>query len=106
MIFRDDVLQDRVIIITGGGTGIGRVMALEFAKVGAHVVVASRKQEHIDGAAEEIRALGRRSLAIQTDVRKMDQVEAMVKRTMDEFGRIDVLVNNAAGNFRSPAEAL
>lgn len=106
MIFRPDVLQDQVAIITGGGTGIGRVMALEFARVGAHVVIASRRQEHLDSVAEEIRSIGRRALAIQTDVRQPEQIDQMVQQAIDEFGRIDILVNNAAGNFRSKAEEL
>jgi len=88
-------LEGKVAIITGGGTGIGKAIALEFANAGADVVVASRRLEVLEQAAEEVRALGGRSLAIQTDVaRKMD-VENLVKKTVDEFGAIDILVNNA-----------
>jgi NAD(P)-dependent dehydrogenase (short-subunit alcohol dehydrogenase family) len=88
-------LQGKVAIITGGGTGMGRAMALEFAKAGADVVVASRTLANLDKVAEEVRALGRRSLAVRTDVSQKADVDNMVARTMDEFGKIDILVNNA-----------
>jgi len=88
-------LDQRVAIVTGGGTGIGWDIALTFAKEGADVVVCSRKIASLKEAAEEIKALGRRSLAIATDVGVKEQVQSMAKRTIDEFGRIDILVNNA-----------
>ncbi len=88
-------LQDKVAIITGGGSGIGKRIARAYAKAGAHVVVASRNQENLDGVAGEVKAFGRESLAIATDVCIPDQVNSMVKQTMDAFGRIDLLVNNA-----------
>jgi 3-oxoacyl-[acyl-carrier protein] reductase len=88
-------LPEKVAIITGGGTGIGRSIALEFAKVGADVVVASRTMPNLEKVAAEVRALGRRALAIQTDVSQKTDVDGMIARTMDAFGRIDVLVNNA-----------
>lgn len=97
-------LKDKVAIVTGGGTGIGRGIAVEFAKVGADVVVASRKLENLEKVAGEVRALGRRSLAIVTDVRKPEDVDNMVQKTMDEFGRIDILVNNAGASFNCPLE--
>lgn len=106
MIFTLDALKDRVAIITGGGTGLGRAMALEFAKVGAKLVIASRNLDHLNPTAEEIRALGRPCLVVQTDVRQPDQVNEMVRRTVEEFGRLDILVNNAAGNFGVKAEEL
>ena len=89
-------LDRRVAIVTGGGTGIGRSIALEFAKEGADVVVCSRKKANLEKVAEEIKALGRRSLAVATDVSVKKQVQNMVKQTVDEFGRVDILVNNAA----------
>ncbi len=89
-------LDQRVAIITGGGTGIGRSIALEFAKEGADVVISSRNMANLEKVAEEIKALGRRSLAIATDVSVKGQAQNMVKQTVDKFGKIDILVNNAA----------
>jgi len=88
-------LEGKVAIVTGGGTGIGRAIALEFAKAGADVVVASRRLPVLEKVAEEIRALGRRSLAVRTDVSQKADVDNMVQKAMDEFGAIDILVNNA-----------
>ena len=88
-------LPDKVAIVTGGGTGIGRSIALEFAKAGADVVVASRTIATLEKVAAEIRALGRRALAIQTDVSQKTQVDRMVAGTIEAFGRIDILANNA-----------
>jgi len=99
-------LKDKIAIVTGGGTGIGKAIAIEFARVGAHVVVASRKQENLDRAAAEIRALGRESLAIATDIRVPEQVDNMVKQTVDHFGRLDILVNNAGAGFPVKIEEL
>ena len=92
-------LKDKVAIVTGGGTGIGRSIAIEFARVGADVVVASRNLENLEKVAAEIKSLGRRALAIATDVRKPEDVDAMVKRTLEEFSRVDILVNNAGAGF-------
>jgi len=104
--FAPTALQDKVAIVTGGGTGIGRVIAREMAKVGAHIVVASRNPDHINPAAEEIQQLGRQSLAVAMDVRVPDQVETLVKATLDTFGRIDILVNNHGALFQCPVEDL
>ena len=99
-------LTDKVAIVTGGGTGIGRGIALEFAKAGADVVVGSRKQANLDSTAEDINVLGRQSLAVVTDVRMPEQVDDLIKQTVDRFGRIDILVNNAGGSFESPVEEM
>lgn len=88
-------LEQRVAIVTGGSTGIGRNIALEFAKAGADIVVASRNLANLEKVADEVRALGRRSLAVVTNVCVAEQVRNMAKRTAEEFGRIDILVNNA-----------
>ena len=89
-------LEGQVAIITGGGTGIGRSIALEFAKAGADVVVASRRLPVLEKVSEEVTALGKRSLAIQTDISRKTDVDNLVRRVMDEFGVIDILVNNTA----------
>jgi NAD(P)-dependent dehydrogenase (short-subunit alcohol dehydrogenase family) len=88
-------LPGKVAIITGGGTGIGRSIALEFAKAGADIVVASRTVAHLETVAAEVRALGRGARAIQTDVSQKSDVDRMIAGAMEAFGRIDVLVNNA-----------
>ena len=88
-------LEGQVAIVTGAGRGIGREIALLFARQGANVIVAARTGPEIRKAADEIKALGKESLAIRTDVSDELQVETMVKETMKEFDRIDVLVNNA-----------
>ena len=99
-------LTDNVAIVTGGGTGIGHGIALALALAGAHVVVASRRPEVVEKTASEIMAVGRQSLALQTDVVHADQVESMVSQTMDRFGRIDILVNNAGGSSAWPIEKM
>jgi NAD(P)-dependent dehydrogenase (short-subunit alcohol dehydrogenase family) len=96
-------LEDKVAIVTGGGRWTGRTIALEMAKAGADVVVCARTVEGIEEAAAEIRGLGRRSLAVQTDVRVKKQVDNLVKRTLAEFGRVDILVNNAGGGSMEKA---
>jgi NAD(P)-dependent dehydrogenase (short-subunit alcohol dehydrogenase family) len=85
----------KVVVVTGGSKGLGRAMALGFAEAGADVVVASRKLEPCEAVADEIRALGRRSLAVSCHVGDWDQCATLIDATVAEFGRIDVLVNNA-----------
>jgi NAD(P)-dependent dehydrogenase (short-subunit alcohol dehydrogenase family) len=85
----------KIVVITGASKGLGRAMALGFAEAGADVVVSSRKQEPCEELAEEIRDMGRKSLAVACHVGDWDQCEALVHETVAEFGRIDVLVNNA-----------
>ena len=89
------LLDGKVALITGGSSGIGKSIALTYAEAGAKVVIASRKQENLDKVAEEIRARGRESLAIATDVKIPEQVDNMVKQTVEKFGRLDIMVNNA-----------
>ena len=105
-VFRDGLLDGQVAIITGGGTGIGLGIAQLLARLGAHVVVASRKAEHVEAAAKAITDAGWSASAQTVDVREPEQIQAMVARVAAERGRIDLLVNNAAGNFYAPSETL
>jgi len=91
-------LEGKVAIVTGGGTGIGRSIALEFARAGADVVVGSRKLANLEKVATEIKALGRRSLAVPADITKKADVDNLVQKVLDEFGKIDILVNDAGVN--------
>ncbi|MDH5690800.1 MAG: SDR family oxidoreductase, partial [Candidatus Bathyarchaeota archaeon] len=88
-------LEGKVAIVTGGGRGIGKAIALAFAKEGADVVIAEYRPELAKETAKEVKALGREALAVKTDVRVSDEVEAMVNKTLEKFGKIDILVNNA-----------
>ena len=90
-------LEGKVAIVTGGSRGMGKAIALTFAEAGADVVVCSRgRDSSLDDVAEEIRGLGRRSLAVPTDISRKADIDNMVQRVIDEFGGIDILVNNAA----------
>ena len=95
-------LKDKVAIITGGGRGIGKAIALAFAKEGADIVVTSRTLSEIEKVALEIKSLGRRALARAVDVSVCSQVEDLVKATVDKFGKIDILVNNAGWSKLQP----
>jgi 7-alpha-hydroxysteroid dehydrogenase len=97
-------LTDKVAIVTGASAGIGRASAIAFAEVGADVVLASRTEEKLEEVAVRIRALGRRALVVPCDVNKSEQIERVVSGALAEFGRIDVLVNNAGGT--GPTAAL
>ena len=88
-------LADKVAIVTGGGKGIGRAISLAFAQEGADVVVAARTESALREVASEIEAMGRKSLAIVTDLTVPEQTLAMVERTMEKFGKVDILVNNS-----------
>ena len=105
-VFRPGLFDRQVAVITGGGSGIGRGIADTLAALGAHVVLASRKQERVDAAAAEIRAAGGRASAVAVDVREAERVQQVVAQVREAHGRIDLLVNNAAGNFYAPSETL
>jgi citronellol/citronellal dehydrogenase len=106
MMYAPDLFRDQVAVVTGGGTGIGRATALMLARLGARVAIASRKQEHLDATAGELEAAaGAGRFHHQTcDIRDPDQVAALVGAVLTRWGRIDLLVNNAGGQFPSPAE--
>jgi NAD(P)-dependent dehydrogenase (short-subunit alcohol dehydrogenase family) len=106
MGFSADTLHDRIAIVTGASQGIGRAIAVELAKVGAHVVACSRRRAAIETVAAAVRAEGRHALGLACDVGEAHQVDEVVARTIDEFGRIDLLVNNAGYRIRSPLEDL
>ena len=106
MSFAADTLRDQVALVTGASQGIGRAIAVELAKVGAHVAVCGRRLDALEAVAAAVRAEGRRALALACDVRDAGQVEAAVARTVETFGRLDLLVNNAAYRIRSPLEDL
>ena len=106
-MLRDDALKGKTIIITGGGTGLGRSMGTYFLKLGANLVITSRKLDVLQKAADEMIAeTGGKVIAVACDVRKYDEVENMLQQAITTFGSVDVLLNNAAGNFISPTERL
>ena len=106
-MLRDDALKGKTIIITGGGTGLGRAMGTYFLKLGANLVISSRKLDVLEKTASEMETeTGGKVLAIACDVRNYDEVEKMLQQSIDTFGQVDCLLNNAAGNFISPTERL
>jgi peroxisomal 2,4-dienoyl-CoA reductase len=105
-VFAPTLLKDKVALITGGGTGICRGIALAFAEHGCHVAITSRKIEHLEPTKEELRARGVRAMAKAADVRDAAAVGEMVTAVAAELGRIDILINGAAGNFICLAENL
>lgn len=103
MTFSNDALQGRVVMITGGGSGIGFGIAKAMAACGARLVLASRDLEKLQGAVTEITAMGGEAIAVQADVRNYEDVERAVQTAVDRFGGLDVMIANAAGNFVVPA---
>lgn len=106
-MLRDDALLGKVIVVTGGGSGLGKAMTKYFLELGANVVITSRDLEKLQNTATELEQDSNgKCLAVQCDVRHYDQVENMLKQALATFGNVDVLLNNAAGNFISPTERL
>jgi citronellol/citronellal dehydrogenase len=106
MRFAPDLLQDKVALVTGGGTGMGRATAIELARCGARVAVLGRRPQPLQDCAEDIRAFGSDALAIQADIREIEQIEQAMQAIKNAFGKLDILVNNAGGQFVAPARDL
>lgn len=106
-MFQENVLKDKIIIITGGGTGLGKSMGTRMSELGAKLVITSRKQEVLDQTAREItEKTGNEVLPIAGDVRNYEDIERVLNTAINHFGEVNVLLNNAAGNFISPTERL
>lgn len=106
-MLKDNALKGKTIVVTGGGTGLGRAMGTYFLKLGANLVITSRKLEVLQKTADEMAAeTGGQVLAVQCDVRDYAQVENVLAQSIEKFGKVDSLLNNAAGNFISPTERL
>jgi NAD(P)-dependent dehydrogenase (short-subunit alcohol dehydrogenase family) len=106
-MLRDGALKGKTILVTGGGTGLGKSMGLYFLKLGANLIITSRKLDVLQGTAKEMESeTGGKVLPLACDVRDIDQVEKMFADAVAHFGKVDVVLNNAAGNFISPTERL
>ena len=105
-MFTPSLLKGQVAIVTGGGTGIGLAIARRLGELGARIVIGSRNSENLEKGSAELRHAGLDPLCVQVDVRKPEQVDEMVERSVKHFGRVDILINNAAGNFVCKAEEL
>lgn len=105
-MFSPSLLAHQVAVVTGGGTGIGLAVARRLGELGARIVIGSRNSEHLERGSADLRHAGLDPLCVQVDVRNPEQVDELVERSVKHFGRIDILVNNAAGNFVCRAEEL
>jgi 2,4-dienoyl-CoA reductase [(3E)-enoyl-CoA-producing], peroxisomal len=105
-VFRPGLFDGQVALITGGGTGIGFGIAELLSSLGATTVLASRKLEHLESAAERLRVAGGKAATAQLDVRDPERVRSVIEQVKNDHGRIDILVNNAAGNFYVPSETM
>jgi NAD(P)-dependent dehydrogenase (short-subunit alcohol dehydrogenase family) len=106
-MLRDDALKGKTIVVTGGGSGLGKAMTKYFMELGANVAITSRDLEKLKNTAKELEnETGGNCLPLQCDVRHYEEVEKMLEGTIEKFGSVDILLNNAAGNFISPTERL
>jgi peroxisomal 2,4-dienoyl-CoA reductase len=105
-VFRPDIIKDQVALVTGGATGIGREICRTLGAHGARLAIASRKQENLDAARAAFEGEGIECLAVPCDVREPDQVERVIRAIIERYGRLDIVVNNAAGNFPAPIASI
>lgn len=108
-MFTEDTLQDQVILITGGGSGLGLAMAKKFASVGSNIAICGRTEEKLQKAVDEISSSGRDDISVEyyvADVRNYDRIKEMIREIVSDFGTMTGLINNAAGNFLSASEDL
>jgi NAD(P)-dependent dehydrogenase (short-subunit alcohol dehydrogenase family) len=106
-MLKEDSLKGKTIIITGGGTGLGKSIGKYCCELGANLIITSRKKEVLEATAKELHSQTKAEvLAVQCDVRKYDEVENMLQQSIEKFGSVDALLNNAAGNFVMPTERL
>ena len=106
-MLKENSLEDKVILVTGGGSGLGKSMVKYFLELGANVIITSRREQLLNDVAKEFNAqYSSEVFPIACDVRKIDEVEKVIEESYNKFGRVDCLVNNAAGNFISPTERL
>ncbi len=106
MRFASDLLEEKVAVVTGGGTGMGRATAIEMARCGARLVVLGRRAEPINECAKTIRDIGGKAIAITCDIRDADRIEEVMREIKSAYGKLDILVNNAGGQFVTPAREL
>lgn len=105
-VFRPDIIKDRVVLVTGGATGIGKEICRTLGAHGARLAIASRKQANLEAARAGFEAEGLECLAAPCDVREPDQVERVIQAVIERYGRLDIVVNNAAGNFPAPIASI
>ena len=105
MIFSKNILKNKIAVVTGGGTGIGMSISINFAKLGAKLAIIHRKKENIDNGLKEINKFGK-CIGLQGDLRNIQDVERNFKNIVNEYGKIDILINNAGGQFLAPIEKI
>src|SRR3990172_8734218 len=101
-----DTFKGQVVYVTGGGTGLGKAIAIEFARAGADIVIASRSAEHRAAGVAAIEAMGRRAFGTEVDVRHSDEITRSFDEVEKALGPVSILINNAAGNFPVPSERM
>jgi citronellol/citronellal dehydrogenase len=105
-IFADGLFKDKVAIVTGGGAGIGLAIARELGSLGAKVAISGRNLEKLDAAVTDLRGMGIEVMSGACDIRKVDEINVFIEAVLKQYGRIDILINNAGGQFPSPAEMI